>query len=528
MTESAQGRRRPRFASNINSGSGAELMLVTAAIALQVLLSSLDATIIGTAMPTVVAALGGLNMYSWAFASYLLATMVATPIAGKLCDAYGRRRLFLIGICIFLAASWLCGLSQNMAQLIGFRGVQGLGGGTMFSASLTLIGVLFPAEKRARMQGFMSALWAISSIFGPLVGGFVVEHLSWRWVFYLNVPLGFVSIAFIWRNLHEPPLARNAAMPHPDFAGAAFLVAGLTLTLITLMEVEMAGGAKFVMLACGIASLIAFAFIEQRAADPILPLALFRRRSFFAANALTLCTGMAFFGLVTFVPLFVQGVLGRSAQFAGTTILPLSISWASGALTSSRLLNRFGYRSVAVLGGALMVIGSWLQIHIHENTAIELIFLYPFFVGYGMGLATNSLTAAVQNTAPSEQMGVATASTIFSRVLGAVVGVSVMGSILSHRLADRLSQIVSASNANGSASQLAMLTNPRLLLRPETRQMIPAEHLPAVQHALAVGLEGAFVVGLVAACGGLLFSFMMPHQTPLEHAGQARVLASER
>ena len=517
MIDDAQGRRR--------------LLLVTAAIALQVLLSALDTTIIGTAMPTVVAALGGLNMYSWAFASYMLATMVATPIAGKLCDIYGRRRLFLIGLCTFLGASWLCGLSQSMVQLIAFRAVQGIGGGTMFSASLTLIGVLFPAEKRARMQGFMSALWAIASIFGPLIGGLVVEHLSWRWVFYINIPLGFVSIAFVWRNLHEPPLrAADQAMeagqsPHrrgvaqsPDFAGADFLVVGLTLTLITLMEVEMTAVVKSVLLIIGILALAIFARIERRAADPLLPLSLFQQRSFLAANGLTLCTGMAFFGIVTFLPLFVQGVMGRSAKFAGMVILPLSISWASGAVTSSRLLNHFGYRAVAIVGGALMVIGCGLQMRIREASPLPLIFLYSIFVGYGMGLVTNALTASVQNTVPPGQMGAATSSTIFSRVLGAVVGVSLMGSILSHRLANLLSRTVIALNGNSEASRLEMLTNPRLLLRPETRQMIPPEYLPTVKHALSAGLEGAFIVGFVAACGGLIFSTMMPNQTPLQHA----------
>lgn len=505
MTEEAQDRRR--------------LMLVSAAIAMQVLLSALDTTIIGTAMPTVVAALGGLNMYSWVFASYMLATMVTTPIAGKLSDAFGRRRLFLIGITIFLAASWLCGLSQSMVQLIVFRGLQGIGGGTMFSASLTLIGVIFPADKRARMQGFMSALWAIASIFGPLIGGLIVDHVSWRWAFYINVPLGFVSIAFIWRNLRES--RQRSVTPSADFAGALFLVSGVTLTLLTLMDVAIPPRINSVILILGILSLIIFVFIERRVVDPLLPLALFRQRSFFAANFLTLFTGMAFFGIVTFLPLFVQGVLGRSAKFAGLVILPLNVSWAGGALTSGHILNHFGYRRIAILGGLLMFAGSWLQTRIHETTPIELIFFYCLFVGSGMGLATNALTVSVQNMVPSEQMGVATSSTIFSRVLGAVIGVSIMGGILSHRMAERLAQTITPLGTGDGLPRLAMLTNPRLLLRPETRQMIPPEHLPAVQHALAAGLEGAFLVGFVAACGALLFSFMMPHETPLQHAGHA-------
>ncbi len=502
MNESAQGRRT--------------IILVSAAIALQVLLSALDTTIIGTAMPTIVAALGGINMYSWAFASYMLATMVATPIAGKLCDVYGRRRIFLIGICIFLASSWLCGLSQCMTQLVIFRGVQGIGGGTMFSASLTLVGILFPPEQRARIQGYMAALWAISSIFGPLIGGFIVDHFNWRWVFYLNVPLGFVSIFFIWKNLHEPPSERRPAA-HPDFSGAAFLVLGLALTLITLMEVEVSAKTKTALFASGVLCLVIFAFIERKATDPLLPLKLLRERHFFAPNGLTLCTGMAFFGIVTFLPLFVQGVMARSARAAGMVILPLSLGWATGAVISSRLLNRFGYRNVAVLGGALMVVGCWLQIHIHESTPLSLLSSFSVLVGLGMGLLTNSLTAAVQNLAAPEQMGVATSSTIFSRVLGAVVGVSVMGSILSHLLASNLEQIFSAVGSD-EMSKLAALTNPRLLMRPETRAMIPPEHLPAVQHALYAGLEGAFIVCFVAACGGFLFSLMMPDKTPLDHA----------
>lgn len=499
----------------MDAEGGRRVRLVTVGIALQVLLSALDTTIVSTAMPTVVAALGGLNMYSWVFASYMLATMVTTPIAGKLADVLGRSRLVLSGMAIFLVASWLCGLAQSMWQLIVFRGLQGIGGGTMFSASLTLIGVLFPAHQRARTQGLMSALWAIASIFGPLLGGFIVDHISWRWAFYINVPLGLVSMSFVWRNLaREVEPHQRLAAATLDLAGAVFLTVGLVLTLLTFMDVAIAAKARYILLTPGLCALLIFAVIERRTADPLLPLVLFRQRSFRAANLLTLCSGVAFFGMVTFLPLFVQGVLGKSAKFAGLVILPSSVSWAAGALTSGHLLNRFGYRRIAVLGGALMFVGCGLQTRISDTTPLELIFLNCLFVGAGMGLATNALTVSVQNKVPAERLGAATASTIFSRVLGAVIGVSIMGSVLSHRLAHRLAQTVGALGADGSIRDLANL---RLLLRPETRQMIPPEHLAAVQQALAAGVEGAFFVSFAAACGAVLFSFMMPHETPMHH-----------
>jgi EmrB/QacA subfamily drug resistance transporter len=465
------------------------LLLVTSAIFLQVFLSALDTTIISTAMPTVIAALGGLSLYSWVFAAYMLTSTVSTPISGKLSDQISRKKLYLTGIAGFVIASWLCGLAQNMTMLIVFRAIQGLAAGAMIAVSMGLIAVLYPPEKRGRMQGMLASIWAITSMFGPLIGGFVVEHFSWRWSFYLNLPIGVTVWFFVKRYLHENIGAASESAPRQvqiDYIGAIILVAGVVSFLLSITnEVHSAFVWRVVLFVVAIVLFIIFIQIERRAADPILPLDLLRRREIAAANLTTFITAFGTFGMIMFAPLFVQGALLGSPSQAGMVLIPFSLGWALGSLTSGHTVNHFGYRTLAVTGTTVLTIGLFLQTQLEATASLFHIGAVCFIVGFGMGLTTTAITVSVQNIVAPSQIGVTTSSTIFSRILGASIGVSAMGAILSYRLETLLLGVFPGMN-NGALSEV------RSLLLPEARAAMPAASIKILQRALEDGLQHAF------------------------------------
>lgn len=471
-------------------------MLVTLAIFLQVLLAALDTTIVSTAMPTVVAALGGLNLYSGVFSAYLIASTIATPIAGKLSDQFNRKNMYLASIVAFLATSMLCGVARNMIWLIVCRALQGLAGGTMFAISLSLVGVIYPPHQRGKIQGFISSLWAIASMIGPPLGGYVVQHFSWRWAFYLNLPIGILAMVFIHRFLHDP------AHPHKhvkvDYAGAALLVLMVTGVMILFNNLEAISRIVLLIAFAVIAALLFWLLhVERKAAAPIVPLALLRQSDIAAANLTTFIMGVCAFSLIVFAPLFVQGVLSGTATQAGLVLLPFSIGWGLGSFGSGHYMHRFSYRAIAMSGVVFMVAGFGYQtLFLHTASFFQLAAV-GFFIGIGMGMATNAITVAVQNTAPPEQLGTATASTIFSRALGAAIGVSILGAVLAHRVAAN----VGGPAANGGLAEV------RALLLPETRMHISTEALAHLQTGLAGGLH--FVFGICCALAALTFFVAM-------------------
>jgi EmrB/QacA subfamily drug resistance transporter len=487
-----------------------DLLLVTIAIFLQVFLSALDTTIISTAMPTVIAALGGLKLYSWVFAAYMLTSTVSTPICGKLSDQLSRKKLYLTGIAGFVMFSWLCGLAQNMTMLIIFRALQGLAAGAMIAVSMGLIAVLYPPAKRGRMQGLLASIWAISSMIGPLVGGFVVEHFSWRWSFYLNLPLGLTAWLFVKRYLREET-ANAGQAPHQvqiDYRGASTLVIGVVSFLLAITDDSHTSvqwrAALFVL---SLVFLFLFFQIERRAADPILPLSLLRRGEIAAANLTTFLSAFGMFGMIMFAPLFVQGALLGSPSQAGMVLIPISLGWALGSLISGHAVNRFGYRRLAVTGAILMSFGLLLQTQLDATTALFQLAGVCFVVGLGMGLTTTAITVSVQNIVEPAQVGVATSSTVFSRILGAAIGVSAMGAILSQRLETKLHGFFPAMN-NSALSEV------RNLLHPETRSQIATESLNILQQALQDGLQDAFFFVTAATFIAIFIAARVSAQRP--------------
>jgi EmrB/QacA subfamily drug resistance transporter len=402
---------------------------ITAGLLLGMSLGALEATVVGTAMPTVIATLGGLTHYSWVFAAYLLTSTASVPIWGRLSDLYGRRRLYLAGIFVFIAGSALSGAATTMTQLIVFRAIQGLGAGAVIPLSMTIVGELYALEERARTQALFSGVWGLASIAGPLVGGYITDVLSWRWVFYLNLPFGLLATVVI--ALAYPKTAPIKAA-RVDWLGAALLFSGVTALLIALSG---ATDATAAWLAATAVLLSVFVIVERRTADPILPLELFRLPIVSRSLVVVFMTGMAMFGAIAFVPLFVQGVLGGTATEAGQVLTPLFLGWVATSVVGARLTVRIGYRPVAMTGGALLTAGFVVLAMIDSDTTFVAVLLAVFVLGSGMGLSMLALLLAVQHGVDRSLLGLATSLNQFSRSVGAAVGVAAMGAILARSLA---------------------------------------------------------------------------------------------
>jgi len=401
---------------------------ITAGLLLGMSLGALEATVVGTAMPTVIATLGGLAHYSWVFSAYLLTSTASVPIWGRLSDLYGRRRLYLAGIAVFVAGSALSGAATSMTQLIVFRAIQGIGAGAVIPLSMTIIGELYALEERARAQALFSGVWGVASIAGPLVGGYVTDALSWRWVFYLNLPFGALAATVI--ALAYPPPARRPRA-RIDWLGAALLFGGVTCLLMAVGDVT---NAALPWLAATAVLLSALVYVERRASDPILPLDLFSHRVVSYSLVVVFMTGMAMFGAIAFVPLFVQGVLGGTATQAGQVLTPLFLGWVLTSVVSARLTVRIGYRPVAVVGVALMAASFGAMALLDADVTLYALFGAVFVLGCGMGFSMLALLLAVQHGVDRSRLGIATSLNQFARSVGAVVGVAAMGAMLARGL----------------------------------------------------------------------------------------------
>ncbi|HEX8096796.1 MAG TPA: MDR family MFS transporter, partial [Pyrinomonadaceae bacterium] len=387
-----------------------------------------------------IASLGGLSHYSWVFSAYLITSTVTVPVWGKLSDIYGRRLLYQLGIAVFLLGSILSGLSTSMAHLIAFRAVQGLGAGALVPLGMTIIGDVFTLEERARMQAFFSGVWGLASVVGPVAGGFITDQLSWRWVFYINVPVGLAAALIMGLALREP---KRVERPSIDYAGAAALMLSITLLMLALVE----GGATLstltsprnLALFAGAAVVGAlFVWIESRARDPIVPFKLFRNRVVTVSVVAGFLAGVAMFGAITFVPLFAQGALGASATQAGSLLTPLMLSWVGLSIIGGRLLLKVGYRPTAIVGLALLTLGFALLSSFGRTTPRFWLYLELMIIGAGLGLTMLTLLIAVQQAVGRTQLGIATSLNQFSRSIGGAVGVAVMGAVLSAGLASHL------------------------------------------------------------------------------------------
>jgi EmrB/QacA subfamily drug resistance transporter len=411
--------------------------LVTLGVLGGAFLAAIEATIVSTVMPTVVDHLGGLSHYAWVFSAYILTSTVTMPLWGRLSDLYGRRTFYLAAVGVFLLGSALSGASQSMTQLIAFRAVQGVGAGGLLPLGMTIIGELYTLKERARAQAWFSGVWGLASIVGPLIGGFMADRVSWRWVFYLNLPFGAVAAALVGMSLVD---RKSPEPPRIDYRGAAVLSGCITLFLLALTQTGVPDAALdtwqlAVLYASSVMLGVWFLRIERRVPQPILPLTLLSNAYVGSSTVVGFLTGIAMFGVLSFVPLFVQTALGRTATEAGSALTPLLLGWVVMSVVTSQVLPKVGFRRMVMAGLTCISLGFFgLTRMTHDSRMVEL-WLSLGVMGVGMGMAMLSLLLAGQSAVPREQLGIATSLGQFSRSIGGAVGVALMGTVMTASLA---------------------------------------------------------------------------------------------
>lgn len=428
-------------------------------VMLALFLAALDQTIVATALPRIVQEFHGLEHLSWVIAAYLLASAVVVPIYGKLSDIYGRKPFILSAIVLFLIGSVLSGMSQNMLQLVIFRAIQGLGGGAIFANAFAVVGDLFVPAERGRWQGLLGGVFGVSSIIGPTLGGWLTDHLSWRWNFFINIPISIVAFVAVGSLL--PHIAPDRKDRSIDYVGAVLLAAGLVSLLLALIW----GGAQYpwsspiirCLFAASLITLAAFAFVETRAADPILPFSLFANPIFSVSMAAVFLVGIGMFGAIVFIPLFVQLVLGITATNSGAILTPLTLAFVAGSVTAGQVSSRTGrYKALAVVGLAIAAVSLFLMSRMTASTSQASLIARMVATGIGIGASLPIFTLAVQNAFDHSKLGIATASSQLFRTIGATVGTAVLGSVLNARLARELGDL-----ANDPFVRLAARVSPQ-------------------------------------------------------------------
>ncbi|MFJ8360187.1 MDR family MFS transporter [Streptomyces sp. NPDC093984] len=488
------------------------IRVVLLALMITMMLAMLDNMIVGTAMPTIVGELGGLEHLSWVVTAYTLATAAATPLWGKLGDMYGRKGSFMTSIVIFLVGSALSGMAQNMGQLIGFRAVQGLGAGGLMVGVMAIIGDLIPPRERGKYQGMMAGVMALAMIGGPLVGGTITDNWGWRWAFYINLPLGVVALVAISAVLHLPKKRSQARV---DYLGAALLTVGITsIVLVTTW-----GGSQYAwtsarimeLIGIGVAALVGFLFWQTKAAEPVVPLHIFRSRNFSLMSAIGFITGFVMFGATLFLPLYQQSVQGASATNSGLLLLPMLGAMLVVSMIAGRVTTNSGrYKVFPVVGSVLMIVGLFLLSRMDTETSRLTSGLYMAVLGAGMGCLMQITMLVAQNSVEMRDMGVASSTTTLARTLGSSFGVAIMGALFNNRV-----QHVMAERAGALGSKI---TEQSAQLDAKSLQKLPAAAREAYQHAVSAGTHSAFLLGTVVAVLALAAAVFVK-EVPLRGAG---------
>ncbi|CAM5285797.1 MDR family MFS transporter [Streptomyces griseorubiginosus] len=504
MTADAQGMTGDVRDTGEEHVSGNVLVSI-GALLLGMLLAALDQTIVSTALPTIVSDLGGMEHLSWVVTAYLLASTAATPLWGKLGDQYGRKRLFQTAIVIFLIGSALCGMAQDMPQLIAFRALQGLGGGGLMVLSMAIVGDLVPPRERGRYQGLFGAVFGATSVLGPLLGGLFTEHLSWRWVFYVNLPVGVVALAVIAVVLRIP---RRSAKHVIDYLGT-FLIAAVATCLVLVASLGGTtwgwGSPQIVGLAVlGVLLAVAFVAVERRAAEPVLPLKLFRIRTFALSAVISFIVGFAMFGAMTYLPTFLQVVQGVSPTMSGVHMLPMVFGLLLSSTVSGQIVSRTGrWKVFPVAGTAVTTLGLLLLHRLDEGSSTWVMSLYFCVFGLGLGLVMQVLVLIVQNAVSYEDLGVATSGATFFRSIGASFGVAIFGTVFANRLGDKLAEALRGVQLPPGVSVSGLESDSRGLGE------LPAALRPAALHAYASSITDVFLYAAPVAFLGFVLAWFL-------------------
>ncbi|MFI7340248.1 DHA2 family efflux MFS transporter permease subunit [Streptomyces sp. NPDC050085] len=486
-------------------GKSGSVLVSIGALLLGMLLAALDQTIVSTALPTIVSDLGGLEHLSWVVTAYMLAATAATPLWGKLGDQYGRKKLFQLAIAIFLVGSALCGVAQNMPQLIGFRALQGLGGGGLMVLSMAIVGDIVSPRERGKYQGLFGAVFGATSVLGPLLGGLFTEHLSWRWVFYVNLPVGVVALLVIAAALHIPVRSQKHRI---DYLGT-FLIASVATCLVLVASLGGTtwgwGSPEIIGLAVvGVMLAVVFVFVEFRAAEPVLPMKLFRVRTFTLSAIISFVVGFAMFGAMTYLPTFLQVVQGVSPTMSGVHMLPMVIGLLLSSTVSGQIVSRTGrWKVFPVAGTAVTSLGLLLLHNLTENSSTWEMSGYFFVFGLGLGLVMQVLVLIVQNAVPYEDLGVATSGATFFRSIGASFGVAIFGTIFANRLSTKLSSALAGQQVPPGVSTDSLKADPRGIA-----ELPPALRQP-VLHAYATSITDVFIYAVPVALLAFALSWFL-------------------
>ncbi|MGW4228908.1 DHA2 family efflux MFS transporter permease subunit [Streptomyces sp. NPDC004980] len=481
------------------------VLVAIGALLLGMLLAALDQTIVSTALPTIVSELGGLDHLSWVVTAYMLAATAATPLWGKLGDQYGRKKLFQTAIVIFLIGSALCGVAQNMPQLIGFRALQGLGGGGLMVLSMAIVGDIVTPRERGKYQGLFGAVFGVTSVLGPLLGGFFTEHLSWRWVFYINLPIGVVALLVIAAVLHIPVRRTKHTI---DYLGT-FLIASVATCLVLVASL---GGTTWAwdsvqiiaLAVLAVVLLVAFVHTERRAAEPVLPLKLFHIRTFSLVAVISFIIGFAMFGAMTYLPTFLQVVHGITPTMSGVHMLPMVFGMLITSTGSGQIVSRTGrWKIFPVAGTALTAAGLMLLHQLSENSSTLQMSIYFFVFGAGLGLVMQVLVLVAQNSVSYEDLGVATSGATFFRSIGASFGVAVFGTVFTNRLTGKLGEALAGRSLPPGVDAEALAADPRAISR------LPADLRPSVLSAYSTSITDVFLYAAPVVVVAFAFAWFL-------------------
>ena len=478
---------------------------VLVCLMLALFMAAVEATVVATAMPSIIGALGGFSLYSWVFSVFLLPQAITAILYGKLADIYGRRPMLVFGIILFLCGSTACGFAWSMPSLIVFRMIQGFGAGSILPIATTIAGDIYTQDERMKVQGYLSSVWGFAALIGPLVGGIIVQVFSWRWIFWINVPFGILTVIGLLTYYREEVKRKAARL---DFAGAAYFTVAVTALLLILIQ----GGQQWAWNSGPIYALMAafaiclglFLWQENRAPEPIVSLGLWRQRLIAIANAATMIAGMGIIGVSAMIPTYVEGVMGDSAIVAGFSVTALSVAWSLASASLGRLTPYTGARGAARLGGLSCMLGGIVFYLLEPGQSAVVPGLGSFLFGFGMGLLTTTSTVMIQANVDWSKRGSATASNIFSRLLGSTLGVAILGGVLNNSLKQELA---------GSGLHDVTLDSMRELLQANGHADVSPRQFTILRHALNLGLHHTFLTVVIVSALAFLLTLFLPRNT---------------